>query len=312
MYWQQAIKWFISRAVIFYFLTAAIFLFFGDYKKACINRLNEITLWGDYPMLFDRGREPYDEQRLRMAVRYYKIVAGVFPQSDQPYSMIGYCYSVFKKNDLAKKYYQQAKIKSPGHFWHDYNLGELAYRQGEDDKALEYFYSVDSRDFESSVKEAILAPLSKVSFQQRQMFVDVVKIFVSELKSSSLKMIVKIYFKRRQYEQVIKIALLVMKDSDIQDRGVFVVYAAAAAYGHGDFGQSAALSKMVLEKEQDSNWGKVFLILSAHHLKQEVYQEDLGLFESFINDRELFPDSIEHVVFHPWAYSIQPGKEVYL
>ena len=308
---SECIRRLLSRAVVFYVIAAGILMGVADYKKATIERLNQVSHWGDYPSLLERGNTSFHERSLRMAVRYYKLVAQLVPDKDGPYAMIGYCYAKLRENGRAVHYYKRAKLKARDHFWYDYNLGILYLRNKDSAHAIEFFHNVVDQDVRLSIEASILAPMKRSSAQQRQMFFAQARDFVARIRENSYQMMIKLHFQNKEYVKAMENAAAAIKDPGIENKDTFLLYACAAAYGSEKLDDAISVCRITaLEKFPQRFWGKTFLLLSLDHLQGHKVS-DASLWENFLNDAHVFPVE-DQVFFHPWTYYIQPGKEQYL
>ena len=154
------IRGLLSHSMVVYALAAAVLIGLVNYKSTVIERLNAVLDWGDYPARLDEGKASVDERQLRMAVRYYKMVAEIQPDSGEPEAMIAYCYARLGEDALAVTYDDRALAKRPDHFWCEYNRGMLHARMTELEEARASFAQVVGRDIKASMTAAILAPRS--------------------------------------------------------------------------------------------------------------------------------------------------------
>ncbi len=192
----QGLKAFLSSSLAAYVLAAVIFGGVVNYKDTVIQRMNSVLEWGDYPAQLERGAVKYDERRLRFAVRYYKLVAEILPQSDQPVAVIGYCYARLGENALAVKYYQKALGKNRDHFWLEYDLGILYYRMKDPVRAYAAFGNITGRDIKRLVESSVLSPLQKMPEENRKLFFMNAGRFALDLRQKSLQMMARIDFER--------------------------------------------------------------------------------------------------------------------
>lgn len=182
-------KEFLSKAVVVYCAAGAVLFGVADFKKATVEHLNLMSQWGDYPALLDKGQAAFNERDLRMAIRYYKLVAGLVPRNDGPYAMVGYCYARLGDDARAIRYFKKAKLIQKTHFWNDYNLAVLYLRDKDRASASRYFHNVVEQDFRLAWEAAVLAPLSRISPQQREFLIAQTMVFTKKIREDSLKML---------------------------------------------------------------------------------------------------------------------------
>ncbi len=307
MHYFKYIKNILSKAVVIYFAAGLIIFVIVDSRKATMERLNLIGHWGDYPASLDKGEVSFNEQSLRMAIRYYKLVSDIIPQNGEPYSMIGYCYFKLGDNLRAIKYYKKAKIRENTHFWYDYNLGMLYLRNMNNTLAFQSFQNTIEHDFYSSEKASILAPLRMVSPQQREFLVYQAVNFTEKIREYSFKMLIKMNLARQQYAEVMTMAMYAMKDPGVSDKNSFLLYSCAAAYGAKKLEDSKNFCQLAVEHNPEGKWEKAFYLLVFNgHL--DFYPV---LWNQFLHDSQVFPQEERGVVLHPWSFYVQPGKEIY-
>jgi hypothetical protein len=107
---------------------------------------------------------------------------------------------------------------------------------------------------------------------QRQQFYAMAANFAVNIRSLSLQMIIKIYLRNQRYQEAIEASLMALNDQTINDKRMFALYVAVA----------------------------------------RGLQEDDKFLKDSSDFKQLFQNGTEEFVFHPWAYFIQPGKELYL
>ncbi len=301
-----------SSSLVTYGAAAMLLFFIGDYKIACIDRLNVFPpIMSSYPMLLDKNETAFNETSLRESLHYYKVLRETFPGFDQPYNMMAFCYSIDGNNELAAKYFQEAKNRRPERFWYDYNLGVLLNKKGDKERSMGYFKAIVQSDDQKLMEASLLAPLSKLSPQERQGFYKSALGFAVHIKDLSLRNIIRIDFDLQRYEEIIKIALMASRNSAPTDKTAFLMYAGVASYQSGQFEVAAGLFKTILDQEPGQIWAKAYLILSKMKLEGVNIKENGKILKEFLNDPVLFPPDLGKIMLHPWSYLIAPGKEIY-
>lgn len=299
----------LSRVVVTYGVAAVLLFVLADYKKACARRLNTLDQWGQYPMLIDKKSIAFSQGGLRKAVHYYKILAEGFPQLDQPYGMVGYCYWLSGDKNLAIKYYQEAKKRRSDGYWYDYNLGVLYGDLEDKEKALVFFKNIVECDSRELVDGILLTPLTTLSKRERQHFYDLAVEFAQQIRDLSWRNIIKINFDRRNYEKVTTMALMADRDSYFKDKTAVWVYAGAAAYMAGQFKIALGFFAAALEQQPDQIWAMNFVALTKSRLDGGDPPDDKNVLKKFFEDPVLFPTAMGKAMLHPWSNEISPGKE---
>ncbi len=302
----------LSRSIVIYAVAAVILFGIVDHKKVTMDRLNAVLVWGDYPAQLESGQAPYDERSLRFAVRYYKLVADILPQSDQPYATIGYCYARLGEYARAVKYYKQALSKNKDHFWLEYDLGMLYDQTKNLSRAYDTFQNITGRDIQSLVKSSALSGLSRMPIENRRLLLAKAGDFSVDLREKSFQMMVKVDLEGKNYSRALSTALSAARDPAVRDKGLFLLYAGAAAYGAGQAQESVGFCRIMASPEGGRRqWSERILARTMERLKGQS-PDDGDLWQQFLSDPKVFPQAGAGVVMHPWAFYIQPGKEAYL
>ncbi len=132
---------------VVYWLTGILFVFFLN-GPSILNKVQRQTLNRIKPESFMPLKEymesstPAAVQNIDEYIFYYtKAAQYIQPPSGDIFGMLGYCYSVSGRWDLAQEYFEKAYRLDPHYFWYPYNLGILALRENDAKKARDYFES---------------------------------------------------------------------------------------------------------------------------------------------------------------------------
>lgn len=119
-----------------------------------LERLNIIILEMRFKPLPDTlgGGQALDKGRLEKYIHFYKTTARYFPQAADSWGMLGYCYYLGGKKDLAKESFEKAFALKPKHFWFSYNLGVLYFQEKQYSKAGEYLQQATAASFEDALE----------------------------------------------------------------------------------------------------------------------------------------------------------------
>lgn len=134
-----------NRMFVVYLLAGILFIFLFN-GPILLNKVQRQTLNRIKPESFIPLRK-YMESSTPMAVEnlddyifyYTKIAQYIQPPSGDIFGMLGYCYYVSGRRELAKENFEKAYHLDPHYFWYPYNLGLLALRDHDPEKAVSYF-----------------------------------------------------------------------------------------------------------------------------------------------------------------------------
>ena len=130
---------------VIYFGVGIVFIFLLN-GPSLLNKVQRQTLNRIKPESFMLMKE-HMESSTPAAVKniddyifyYTKAAQYIHPPSGDIYGVLGYCYAVSGRWDLAKENFEKAYRLDPHYFWYPYNLGILALRDQDAKKAMDYF-----------------------------------------------------------------------------------------------------------------------------------------------------------------------------
>ena len=130
---------------VIYFGVGIVFIFLLN-GPSLLNKVQRQTLNRIKPESFMLMKE-HMESSTPAAVKniddyifyYTKAAQYIHPPSGDIYGVLGYCYAVSGRWDLAQENFEKAYHLDPNYFWYPYNLGILALRDQDAKKAMDYF-----------------------------------------------------------------------------------------------------------------------------------------------------------------------------
>ncbi len=126
-----------------YLLLGLLIFFFANYERAWNHTVPTVLsrympvpeAWSD----FNRDRHKFDVKRIKEFERYYQKVSQFMPFLPEASAMLGFCYFYDNQIVKAEKSYQKAIEGYPRVFNFHYNLGIIALKQNNSQKAVDHF-----------------------------------------------------------------------------------------------------------------------------------------------------------------------------
>ena len=164
----------LSRVVFLYLAIIAGFLLWTDYKtvvrSAQLQTLSRLTPSFDYYQEFFRDPSQSDPRSLRECLYYHKTVADLVPAAaGEAWGVAGFCAYELGRKKEAVSLLEKSIVQNPVFFWDHYNLGVMAFNQGDYERAGKAFSRAVQLDPKYTV---FLLARSKVYADIRRSFQD--------------------------------------------------------------------------------------------------------------------------------------------
>lgn len=122
------------------YLIVALILFFGvNHQIVIFKTLNHLQHVPYNLAEYANGRIEFTDFQFREAIRYYKNVVKVFPDSAAAYSTLGFCYYHLEEIDKSIDYYKKSVGLRQDFFGLYYNLGRIYFETDDFDAAIASF-----------------------------------------------------------------------------------------------------------------------------------------------------------------------------
>jgi len=270
------LKFFFTRSIVFYFLCFFLVWRILDYNQLINNAIPQVmsrlTPPMDYFAEFVDKEEPYDAFKLMNCVNYHKAVTQFFGfQKAEGFGMLGFCYERLGRQSQAIESYQQSIAVNADYFWPYYDLGVIAYRQGQYAKAGDYF----KRAIEQNpIKTIFLLSRSKVYSDVKLSKEAGVYDTLNGLKEGRLQAYIlwmDSLFKAGAYEQLGEVAINGLKQGmDVQ--GIFYYYAGMAAFYQKSYPKAVEILQIALQKDPRNSDALLYLGMCL----KEAGREDMA------------------------------------
>jgi|GEM_PF-6432576 len=174
----------LTRTIILYALVFVIFNVWVNRRLVRLMRTDALECFVERPKWQDKGTS---FSAWGPVIRYYKLLAASHSLAGRPEEMIGYSYFFLKDLKLSQRYYLKAYSISPQRVWLAYNLGVLAYIQGDTNKAKEYFNQIVKGEYQLQICSCFLSSLGHVvNSADKKKLIDPLYSFVFSLRSNSM------------------------------------------------------------------------------------------------------------------------------
>ena len=220
---------FLSKRCLVLCLLALLILWVNvKHDKVIFKAQNHLLTASSYLTGYAEGRNSFDRVALYHAVRYYRNVVKLLPDSGTGHGALAYCYYCLGDQDKAMRHYQKAAILESDFFGFYYNLGLILFQTGrypEAIKALEEAVSISP--LETVFYGVVISPYKK----------DVQGDRMKEIKRGYAKcyeMIVLSYERLDDFDEVLAAAKLGINYSP-DNKDFFYYYAGMASYKFGEY-----------------------------------------------------------------------------
>lgn len=129
----------LGRYVSIYGALLLLCVFLLDHNRIVFRTLDHLNSEMMYLNHSVMGQAPFQQRRLRAALRYYSCIIKIFDQAPISYNNMGWCYVALDEPELAHKMFERAYQQKKDAFGINYNLGVLAYEQKDYQSAISYF-----------------------------------------------------------------------------------------------------------------------------------------------------------------------------
>ena len=200
---------------------------------------------------FMNDPQSFDKNNFREYRQYYQRVVEYFPALAEGHVMLGVCDYYLGKGDLAVESFKKGLSINPELLWLNYNLGAVAFNQGNFSQAASFFFKVISghpRDTlkylsTSQVYRQILAG-SKISNQA----------LTEKLKTDyrdSFRYLALSFYHLKIFPDMFKISLQAV-ERQMDNDGEFYFYAGVAAFEMKQYAQAVSLFQEALKYNTDA------------------------------------------------------------
>ncbi len=213
--------------------------------KAITGSLNHIMPELEYLFKLLDGEVASDHKKIQESVEYYYQIIRFFPQHADAYAMLGNCYYILEDKVKAAAFYRKALEFNPVSFWAWYDLGVIAFEQGNYPVAISVLEAALKLN-PAMVIKAINSSLIYRGIQQRLGGDFLVSDSLHEGYQQSYKMMVLSYYYMKDFEKMWQTALSGIKDFP-SDKDFFSFYAGLAAYHKGEYPHAISFFQEVIK-----------------------------------------------------------------
>jgi len=282
---MKYIKFILTRAIFTYlvFFLALWYIpwFYMARAHSIAQILTRLTPQIDYFEDFVKPHEHFDADKLNLCINYHKRTAHFIPlEKSEAYQMTGYCYALLGDPSNAEKYYQMStKVQSgQNYFWPCYNLGILAFRDGDYNKAVDQFQKalVLEEDVNhwlwrhSKVFNDVRVSDPKISDDH---FIENFK----ESRKQAYILLMESKVRLKSYAQLFKVVSLGLKDNLGED-DIFYYYGGVGDYYLGNYKEALMFLHLALRGNPNNSDAIIFIGkcvegMGRQDLAQEFYDQ---------------------------------------
>ncbi|MBF0569445.1 MAG: hypothetical protein HQL18_01555 [Candidatus Omnitrophica bacterium] len=298
-------KLFIPMAVVYGAAVLLVAVFFNK-TQAIVQRLNTLQILANYPANLIAGRQPFDEGRMRSALRYYVLLSEWFPDMPRAYEMRGLCRMLLGNEAEAGRLFDQAFRKEKSFFWLSYEEGVALYHQARWKEAAAKFRAVLSDDLKQQRFNAVLSPLRTFSAPAREKLLEMIPEWVSRIRRDSAWMLVRSLARGGDEAGALKV-LKSNGDFFEGDRDQILLYGMALSYDTGNSHDALASAEMLWSSETNRPLVHDMVdFIKTQESGKTKHRERMIDREEF---RKGFAINITADTIHPWTLCLSPGKE---
>ncbi len=252
-----------NRCYLIYFVIFLLMSHLVNHQRVIFKTLDAFRRAESDVVLQAQGKDVMKDFVLWDAIRYYKNIAVLIPDSAIAHSLIGFCYYQAKDYDHAIKKYQKAIELDDEYFGLHYNLGIIYFRLKEYEQSIKHFKKTLKVN---PNKELTHLGLISPFVQSQSKSSSNVQIF-KDTYFDSYKHIVSSYFHLKEYTAVLKHSLTAIS-LDLNNKDFFYYYASISAYHLKEYKLAIHYGSKALEI--NPKYADVYQILGKSFEKAEL------------------------------------------
>ena len=215
---------------ILYISMAILACIFCDFKQAKIQRLYELKRY--YTDLKTGLNQNISKGKIRLLLRYYSLLAEIFPDRPRAHEMKGLCYVLLGKDDNAVESFTMSLNKRPAFFWVEFEKGRSLYRLHKWDRALKIFQNIESLSDRELFNACILSSFEYLPFEARSSFMSSLEKFVLNLKEYNHQMVLRCLLQKGSIEEAKKEITSTLQKPQLEFKQYFLLYGIILSHNH--------------------------------------------------------------------------------
>ncbi len=199
---------------------------------------------------------------------YYDQLISYMPSRPDALAMMAYTHYLDGNIKKAIHYYEKAREWNVGFLWFNYNLGVLYYKQGEYQKAVEFFEQAVTTDPQGNMGFIYLS--REFQFIASALKTDdIIQRKLQEAYRRCYQLIVLGYYRAKNFPQLLFGASQAIQ-SELLPKDFYLFYAGLAAYELKDYKVAVSLLQQCLQINPNYAEGFHYLGLSLKELGKEA------------------------------------------
>ncbi len=275
---QLLLKFLFNRCYVFYLVIGFLLMHGVNHQKVIFKTLDAFRRAEQDVILQAQGKDVMKDFVLYDAIRYYKNIIALIPDSSIAHSLLGFCYYQAKEYDLAIESYKKAIALEDAYLGLHYNLGVIYFDIKDYPKAIQSFQKALETNPQKTLSFAGLVTPFKESKVNG----------IESYREQRIKILKETYVKSYEYmivsDYCLKDYSALLKDSlkglslNLNSQDFFYYYVITAAYQLKKYKAVIKYCSQAIQNKADSSeiyryLGRAFKEIGLEGLAQNAFSQ---------------------------------------
>lgn len=282
---KNGLQWIGTRCYILYGIIAVL-LFFGVNHQRVIFKVLDAFRRAEKDVISQAlGKPVLKDFLLWDAVRYYKNILALIPDSPLAQSTVGFCYYHAQDYPQSIGYYEAAVKQDDQYFGLDYNLGVIYFQQEQYARAIDCFQRVLSANPQPTLNYPGLVSPFESELSEENGYREKRLQMLRQTYSWSYRYMVLSYVRQKDYAQVLAQSLLALRN-DMFFKDFFYYYVTIASYQLEDYASALKYASLTIKENPEDAGAYHYLGLSFQKMNMDALAQNAFAQEKLLKTRQ--------------------------